>query len=114
MSISGLKYIEAAELVTHLQEPGDSKVVVIDVRNEDEFASGHIKGACNVPSTKWGDESFVKDFIQQYTGEGAASTNLVFHCAYSAKRGPTVAQIIQDAIKDVVASGTDASTLPSV
>jgi rhodanese-related sulfurtransferase len=114
MSFPGLKYIEAAELVIHLQEPGGSKFVVIDVRNEDEFASGHIKGASNLPSTKWCDESFVKGFIQQYTGEDAASTNLVFHCAYSAKRGPTVAQIIQDAIKDLTTSGTDASTLPSV
>lgn len=114
MSFPDLNYIEATSLVSQL-EKSNGNVVIIDVRNDDEFASGHIKGAENLPSANWTDESFVDGVIQKYSGAGAAaSRSIVVHCAHSQKRGPTCAQILQDRIKQVSANGAGESSLPSV
>lgn len=42
----GLEPISRAELIRRIR---DKTVVVLDVRPEDEFALGHVPGACNVP-----------------------------------------------------------------
>jgi Cdc25 family phosphatase len=115
MSFPDLNYIAATDLAEKIAEPNGSKIVVIDVRNEEEFGAGHITGANNLPSTKWEEQAFVDSVIDAHAGEGAGATKFVLHCAHSQKRGPTCARILQDRLQQIAAStGADPSTLPSV
>lgn len=42
-------------LVRPVTEPGDPRVTVVDVREQHEFASGHVPGAVNIPLTEFVD-----------------------------------------------------------
>lgn len=62
--------VEADELAMDL--PFDSKMVVIDVRRESEFAEGHIKGAINIPVNKLIDPGSMADIEEHF--------NVYVHC----------------------------------
>ncbi len=42
--------IPISELVKYLQKPG---TILIDLRDEEDYRSGHIKGAVNIPYERW-------------------------------------------------------------
>lgn len=51
-------------------------VVIIDVRGSDEFDTGHIKGAINVPLSKIDEITYEKDqYIIVYCASGMRSSN---------------------------------------
>lgn len=57
---SALKRPDINTLVA--QARADRRACMIDVREEDEYASGHIAGACNIPAERIAmAERFIKD-----------------------------------------------------
>ena len=76
--------IEADELAMDL--PHDENLVVIDVRNESEYASGHIEGAINLPLKDMNDPGQIAMLPE--TG------NLYLHCA-SGYRSTIAASLIK-------------------
>lgn len=66
------------------------KVIVIDCRFEYEYEGGHIAGAVNI-SSKPKLERELLDKVLEVKGSSDASVLLVFHCEYSAYRGPMMA-----------------------
>jgi rhodanese-related sulfurtransferase len=63
--------IEADELAMDL--PHDTKMLVVDVRRETEFADGHIKGAVNIPLSEMTDPASMADLDE--------NKNIYVHCA---------------------------------
>ena len=116
MSYQNLQYLSAEELVSQLeQDESHKKIVILDVRDPDEFSEGHIKGATNLPSTEWQDQSFVDNVLNGLVDTDSSNTNIVMHCAFSQKRGPTCAQILQNRIsKMAVERGVDSAMFPTV
>jgi rhodanese-related sulfurtransferase len=87
---SQLNYIKTEALVQDLQEnPAAVRkdFKIIDVRNADEFNSGHIKGATNFSSELWDDENFVDNFLK----ENSEVNKFIVHCFMSKQRGPNCA-----------------------
>lgn len=62
--------IEADELAMDI--PHDANLQVVDVRRETEFASGHVKGAINMPLNEMTDVALIADFED--------NQNLYIHC----------------------------------
>mmetsp|Transcript_57059 Transcript_57059/g.121249 ORF Transcript_57059/g.121249 Transcript_57059/m.121249 type:complete len:186 (-) Transcript_57059:360-917(-) len=72
----------------------DGKLQVVDVRDDGEYSSGHIKGSKHVP---WEDlvegekaDANVSKLLDQLKADGTDHVLIV--CMYSSGRGPTVAQ----------------------
>lgn len=54
----------------------NNNVVIIDVRNIDEYNTGHIKGAINIPVSKIDEVSYDKNqYIIVYCASGMRSSN---------------------------------------
>lgn len=71
MTDGTVEFLEPHELDRLL---GDGGVAVIDVREADDFATGHIKGAINIPTSQFNIPALVDLTDEQDTG-------LVFVCA---------------------------------
>lgn len=93
-----LKYLDPEEVVT-LLEGSETKqgTAILDVRDGDEFSSGHIAGACNLSSEQWQNQSFVDSAIQ----DNLDKKTVVFHCMLSQKRGPTCARIFSQRLSEL-------------
>uniref|UniRef100_A0A060T479 M-phase inducer phosphatase n=1 Tax=Blastobotrys adeninivorans TaxID=409370 RepID=A0A060T479_BLAAD len=65
---------------------GYDRVLVIDCRFEYEYSGGHIDGAININSKDSLEQVLLKE-----TPAPGSKTLLVFHCEYSAHRGPRMA-----------------------
>ncbi len=65
---------------------------VFDVRDNDEYASGRIRGAKNLPSSQWNDETFVNKVVEEYK----TKDNIFVTCFKSQHRGPTCASKLAD------------------
>jgi len=52
--VQRIEAVDPGELAERLDDGGDA-IVVLDVRDEDEFASGHIPGSVNIPYTQLDD-----------------------------------------------------------
>lgn len=63
--------VEADELIMDI--PFDEKLVVVDVRNETEFANGHLEDATNLPLASMVDPAIISQFEEDQ--------NLYVHCA---------------------------------
>jgi hydroxyacylglutathione hydrolase len=63
--------VEADELAMDI--PFDNNLIVVDVRKEPEYASGHIKDAVNIPLTDLMDPGSMADLDDQH--------NIYVHCA---------------------------------
>lgn len=63
--------VEADEMVMDI--PHDQNLVVLDVRNEIEYGSGHVKDAVNLPLTQLTDLAMLAGFEE--------NQNLYIHCA---------------------------------
>ena len=53
-------------------------IAIIDVREEDEFSEGYIKGAQNKPSGNWSNINYVQEIIKDCI-DNKVST-VVIHC----------------------------------
>ena len=107
--IKMFNYIETEDLVEMLVKD-NSKISIIDVRDEDEFLESHIKGAINCPSHLWNEESgYIDKFIQNYV-VGSPKEILVFHCFKSMVRGPTCAGMLQEQLSSM----SDEKELPQM
>jgi M-phase inducer tyrosine phosphatase len=66
---------------------------VIDCRFEYEYAGGHIPGAININTTAGVEEALLSNSFAprpSMSADGSKKTILIFHCEFSAKRGPTL------------------------
>eukprot|EP00887_Chlorella_sp_A99_P004585 scaffold4.g4585.t1 len=91
MATVRVPFLQPIELAALLKGPDREKVVVLDVRDDDEVADGHIVGALNIPAHKF-DEDVVVDFV---IGSRLAQAEMVVvHCYLSQQRGPYVARRI--------------------
>src|SRR5688572_16180393 len=66
--------------------------VILDVRDTDEYSSGHISSAKNIPSGKWQDDEVIREVIEEHKGKDV----IIMHCKKSQVRGPTCARILKD------------------
>ena len=69
---------------------------------DDDFFGGHIKGANNVPSDKFKDESQIDSLITQLS----TSKTVIFHCGKSQQRGPFCAREYQQLLEKKGLAGT--------
>jgi M-phase inducer tyrosine phosphatase len=67
---------------------------VIDCRFDYEYNGGHIAGAVNINTTAAVEELLLGPSLLKpkpsVSGDPAKKTVLIFHCEFSAKRGPTL------------------------
>jgi rhodanese-related sulfurtransferase len=68
--------------------PHFDRVVVVDCRTKAEYDGGHIKGAIR-------RHPYFDDFDSLYPEEYSPTTLFVFHCEFSAYRGPASIQKFQ-------------------
>jgi Cdc25 family phosphatase len=104
-----LEYIESQTLVKIIDEstnPDD--FVILDVRDLDEFGSGHIVGAKHLESTKW----LSKDFVSQVVNEHKNTKKIIVHCFMSQQRGPTCAKLLTSHLDNL--SSQESSTRPEM
>ncbi len=83
MTNESLEFIEPAELKAKME--GGAALLVVDARNPDEFADGHIPGARNVPVTEMPSE------LDQIA---SAKNALVVTTCGSSGRGEKAAQVM--------------------
>jgi len=81
-------------------ESGSSSLAIIDVRDSDHIG-GHIRGSLHRPS-----QSITESSIQDLIKELGEKKDVVFHCALSQQRGPSVALKYARARKEVMARQT--------
>ena len=88
-----LTFVEPHEVVSILNSSDKDNVVVIDVREESDFADGHISNAKNIPSGKFADTAFVQQLVEEHKDK-----TLVVHCMKSQHRGPTCGRALSNAL----------------
>jgi rhodanese-related sulfurtransferase len=113
---SAMQHINSRDLLDRIANGAVARgeIVLLDVRDHEEFEKGHIKGSNNLPAMNFDDHGFVDRLINMYSSKNAS---LVFLCGQGKRQGPSCAQITRDRIKQVSKTGTeliDASLLPSV
>lgn len=81
---SAARYVSAESVKGWLDEGRD--VTLLDVRQADEFAAGHIPGAVNVGY----------DEIASMTGQRQKETPIVLYCIHSAHRAPAAAKTLRE------------------
>lgn len=87
-NFSGVTHVTPSELNTD-----DKSIILFDVREADEFAVSHIKGAVRVdPSLK--AEAFISQFKQDWTGK-----KVVFYCSVG-QRSSMMAAETQATLKE--------------
>lgn len=119
-----LQYMHAEELASKLSQKSVSEresdradeIVILDVRSEDEYVEdGHIRGAVNLPSTRWYEGGFVDRLVREHMDAHSTGKTIVLHCAYSQQRGPTCARLLLDGFdRSVASSAIDAATVPQM
>lgn len=88
MFFSKVKSISTSELATKIQEQKD--IEIIDVREKDEFRSGHIKEAKNVPLSNFDVRKIKKQPLYVICQSGMRSKQA---CQYLSKQGYDVTNI---------------------
>lgn len=84
------------ELLSGVFDDELTELHVIDCRFDYEYEGGHIEGAVNITSPEQLEEYFFKDVeppVPSQSGlfpQADCKTVIVFHCEFSAKRGPTL------------------------
>ncbi|PRT56151.1 M-phase inducer phosphatase [Wickerhamiella sorbophila] len=76
------------------------RVLVIDCRFEYEYEGGHIAGAINISSKTRLLQELLSD-VQRIKGGSNEQTLLVFHCEYSAYRGPLMASRLRQLDREI-------------
>lgn len=119
-----LRYMQAEELAAKLSQKsveerkndGAEEIVILDVRGEDEYTEdGHIRGAVNLPSTRWYEGGFVDRLVREHLDVEKTGKTIVLHCAYSQQRGPTCARLLLDGFdRSVTSTAIDAETVPTM
>ena len=85
MTNEPLEFIDPVALKAKMD--GGTAVIVVDARNPDEFAGGHIPGACNVP---------VSDMPSELDQIASAKNSLVVTTCGSSGRGEKAAQVMAE------------------
>jgi rhodanese-related sulfurtransferase len=69
---------------------GQSKIVIVDVREDDEFAAGHIPGAVSLPLSRFQEANFPDDCdIVFYCRSGYRSQIAIeYYCSHKALSDP--------------------------
>ncbi|THU90694.1 hypothetical protein K435DRAFT_672666 [Dendrothele bispora CBS 962.96] len=99
VSEDGLMRITPGTMDNLLNGVYDNKIHdyhIIDCRFDYEYTGGHISGAVNINTTAAVEELLLGPSLLKprpsVSGDQAKKTILIFHCEYSAKRGPTFAK----------------------
>lgn len=79
--------------------------MVVDVRDEDEFAEGHLVGANHLPCEMWRNPDFVHETAMKFIGKD----EVVVHCFKSQQRGPACARLLAIAYEKHVEKNPDAA-----
>ncbi len=94
-----MKYIEPETLFSLIGSPRVSDdFVIIDVRDEDEFESGHIGGAQHIPSELWYESP---QTAMNVLNEHMNVKSIVVHCFMSQQRGPACARMLANKINSL-------------
>jgi rhodanese-related sulfurtransferase len=64
--------------------------VIIDVRDDDEFAAGHVVGANHLPCDLWRNPAFVQETADRFK----MKEEVVLHCFMSQQRGVACARLL--------------------
>eukprot|EP00878_Enallax_costatus_P004216 GHUV01004446.1.p1 GENE.GHUV01004446.1~~GHUV01004446.1.p1 ORF type:complete len:144 (+),score=47.69 GHUV01004446.1:100-531(+) len=91
MTAPELERVDASTVASLVQQ-GAPDVAVVDVRNGEEFAAGHVKGALNLDSSAFSDTALVDRLVEQL----APKSQVVVHCAMSLQRGPAAAAKLRE------------------
>lgn len=87
----------SATQVAEIVKENKQGVAVVDVRDAQEFASGHVKGALNLSSTAFSSTDAVDQLIQQLESK----SQVVVHCAQSLQRGPASAAALRARLQEL-------------
>mmetsp|Transcript_93092 Transcript_93092/g.260330 ORF Transcript_93092/g.260330 Transcript_93092/m.260330 type:complete len:187 (-) Transcript_93092:85-645(-) len=86
--------VEDAIALLQRATAGETKVEIVDVRSDDEFAGGYIAGAQHVPFADILESSAAEakaaELLETLSATGADA--ILVHCMYSQGRGPAVAR----------------------
>lgn len=86
-------YMEPAQLVELMRGDTRASFIILDVRDEDFFETGHISDHCrHTPSESFEEE--LPDVIAQVK----SLDKVVVHCAFSQQRGPRAARKLAQAL----------------
>ena len=92
-----LEYIEPSEVAKILRKEDESagSYVILDVRDDDEYSEGHVKGAKSLPSDEWVESDFVEEVVKSHIDRDT----IIVHCFYSKVRGPTCARTLVESLE---------------
>lgn len=71
------------------------KYLIIDCRYPYEYEGGHIRGAVNIYTREHMIKEFIENKIHAQRSNGDKRCVLIFHCEYSAERGPTLSRFLR-------------------
>eukprot|EP00741_Cyanophora_paradoxa_P024490 tig00022075_g23646.t1 len=86
--------LQAGDVAALVRQP-PPRVAIVDVREPEDFAQAHLKGAVNAPTSSF--ESHVRSLVEQFKEHD----QVVFHCALSKQRGPKCAAAFEKALHEV-------------
>ena len=78
-----------ADLLTYTFHCSTLDITILDVRDLDEWAEGHINGANHCPCEKWRNQDYVTQLREEYKDKDS----IIVHCFKSQQRGPSSARI---------------------
>ena len=82
-------YIDPSVLADKIKSGTNGDVLIVDVRDPEEYEDGHIVGANLKPSENFNSAEYIDSTITHVLSGGYKT--VVFHCAKSQVRGPTCA-----------------------
>ena len=97
MSNQSPAYIEPSVLADKIKSGNHGDIMIVDVRDVEEFDEGHIIGANLRPSENWNNSTYVDSAIADAQNTGCKT--VVFHCMKSQVRGPTCARQFIDRLQ---------------
>uniref|UniRef100_A0A383W1W8 protein-tyrosine-phosphatase n=1 Tax=Tetradesmus obliquus TaxID=3088 RepID=A0A383W1W8_TETOB len=96
MTNAALERVDAIT-VAEAVRADNKEIAVVDVRNSEEFSSGHVKGALNLDSTSFSDNSLIDKLVDQLQSK----SQVVVHCAKSLQRGPQSAAALKQRLQEL-------------
>jgi Cdc25 family phosphatase len=93
-----------AETVADFVKSGltENKVTIVDVRTPEEFETGAVKGAINVPNDKFQSNEAIDSLIATVY----SSNTIIFHCAKSLQRGPSASRLFSKRLEETKSENT--------
>lgn len=85
-----LSHIKRGQLETLLAEKDQSQLLILDVRQQDEFAVSHIKGAIRLAPNSW-QSTFMQKFGDQLAGK-----TVIFYCSVGVRSSKMASALEED------------------